>query len=47
MPDVIAKLGQLGAEPDKMTVAEYTAFFRAELARVKDIVVRAKIPPMD
>jgi tripartite-type tricarboxylate transporter receptor subunit TctC len=46
-PDVIAKIAQLGGEPAKMTVAEYTEFYRTEMARIKDIVVRAKIPVED
>jgi tripartite-type tricarboxylate transporter receptor subunit TctC len=44
---VQAKIAQLGAAPASMTVAEYSEFYRAELARIKDVVVRAKIPLED
>ena len=46
-PDVIARLAQLGADPAPMTVSEYEAFYKAEVARIKDVVVRAKIPTED
>ena len=46
-PDVVAKIVQLGGEPANMTVAQYTEFYRAEMARIKDVVVRAKITPED
>lgn len=43
-PDVIQKIGQLGAEPTPVSVDEATKFYRAELAKFKDLVTRAKIP---
>ena len=43
-PDVVAKIGQLGGEPTPGSVEEFTQFFRAELAKFKDLVTRAKIP---
>jgi tripartite-type tricarboxylate transporter receptor subunit TctC len=46
-PDVIDKLRQLGAEPVANNVAEFTQFYRNELAKYKDIVVRAKVPLED
>ena len=46
-PDVIAKVGQLGGEPSRMTVAQYTEFFRAEIAQIRDVVTRAGIPAED
>src|SRR5206468_10952326 len=44
LPDVVAKLGQLGGEPTPGTVDEFSQFYRAELTRYKDLVTRAKIP---
>ena len=43
-PDIVAKIAQLGAEPTPISVDETTAFYRAELAKFKDLVTRAKIP---
>ena len=43
-PDVVAKIGQLGGEPTPGSVEDFTQFFRAELAKFKDLVTRAKIP---
>ncbi len=43
-PDVAAKIAQLGAEPTPVSVDETTQFYRAELAKFKDLVTRAKIP---
>lgn len=43
-PEIVAKIAQLGAEPTPISVDETTAFYRAELAKFKDLVTRAKIP---
>ena len=43
-PDVVAKIAQLGAEPTPISVDETTKFYRAELAKFKDLVTRAGIP---
>jgi len=44
LPDVVAKLGQLGGEPTPGSVDDFTRFYRGELAQYKDLVTRAKIP---
>lgn len=46
-PDVIAKLAQMGAETTPGTPNAFGQFFRSEIARWKDVIVRAKIPLMD
>jgi len=46
-PDVIAKIGQLGAEPARISVDEFTQFYRKELAKNKELVTSAKIPQVD
>ena len=42
-PDVAEKIVQIGGEPAQTTVAEFTKFYRAEIARWKDVVTQAKI----
>ena len=42
-PDVAEKIVQIGGDPAQMTVAGFTTFYRAEIARWKDVVTRAKI----
>lgn len=42
-PDVVAKIEQIGGEPVRQSAAEFTQYFRAEIARWKDVVVRAKV----
>jgi len=44
LPDVVAKIAQLGGEPTPISAEEFTQFYRGELARYKDLVTRAKIP---
>jgi len=44
LPDVVAKLGQLGGEPTPGSVDDFTQFYRGELARYKNLVTEAKIP---
>lgn len=44
LPDVVAKIAQLGGEPTPVSVEDFTQFYRGELARYKDLVTRAKIP---
>ena len=44
LPDVVAKIAQLGGEPTPVSVDDFTQFYRGELARYKDLVTRAKIP---
>jgi tripartite-type tricarboxylate transporter receptor subunit TctC len=46
-PEVIAKINQMGAEPTPGTPDAFGQFFRSEVTRWKDVIVRAKIPPMD
>lgn len=43
-PDVVAKIAQLGAEPTLGSAEDFAQFYRAELAKFKDLVSRAKIP---
>jgi tripartite-type tricarboxylate transporter receptor subunit TctC len=42
-PDIVAKIEQLGGEASKLSVAEFSRYFRAEIERWKDVVVRAKV----
>lgn len=42
-PDVVARIEQIGGEPAKTSAGEFTTFFRSELAKWKDVVVRAKV----
>lgn len=44
MPDVASKFAHLGAEPVTSSADEFSRFYRSEVARWKDVVVRAKIP---
>lgn len=41
--DITARIGQLGAEPSKTSVAEFTKVYRADIERWKDVVVRAGV----
>jgi tripartite-type tricarboxylate transporter receptor subunit TctC len=43
-PDVIAKIGQLGAETTPGSVDEFAQFYRGELAKFRELVTRARIP---
>jgi tripartite-type tricarboxylate transporter receptor subunit TctC len=47
LPDVIARLAAFGAEPVTLSVEAFSQFYRDELARWKDVVSRAKMPPID
>jgi tripartite-type tricarboxylate transporter receptor subunit TctC len=42
-PDIVARVAQLGGEPARTTQAEFNLFYRSEIERWKDIVVRAKV----
>jgi tripartite-type tricarboxylate transporter receptor subunit TctC len=42
-PDVGEKIYQIGGEPAQTTVAEFTKFYRGEIAKWKDVVTRAKV----
>ncbi len=44
LPDVVARLAALGAEPVALSVDAFSQFYRSELVRWKDIVARAKVP---
>ncbi len=44
LPEGIEKHSQLGGGPAKMTVTEYTEIYKAKMARIQDVVVRANIP---
>ena len=45
-PDVVRRLQDIGCEPDPMTPAAFKAHISAEVARWRDIIVKAKIPPV-
>lgn len=42
-PDISGRIIQLGGEPTPTTAAEFSALMRSEVARWKDVVVRAKV----
>jgi tripartite-type tricarboxylate transporter receptor subunit TctC len=42
-PEIIARVSQLGGETVHTTQAEFNRFYRSEIERWKDIVVRAKV----
>jgi tripartite-type tricarboxylate transporter receptor subunit TctC len=42
-PDIVARIAQLGAEPSKSTVAEFTRLYRGDIEKWKDVVVRGKV----
>jgi tripartite-type tricarboxylate transporter receptor subunit TctC len=42
-PDVVARIEQIGGEPVRQSSAEFNQYFRSEIARWKDVVVRAKV----
>ena len=44
-PEISGRIVQLGGEPTPTTPAEFTAMFRSEVARWKDVVVRANVKP--
>jgi tripartite-type tricarboxylate transporter receptor subunit TctC len=44
MPVITQRLEALGVEPSQKTFEEFTSQYRAELAKWKDVVARAKIP---
>jgi tripartite-type tricarboxylate transporter receptor subunit TctC len=46
-PDVRARLKALSYEPVGSTSAEFTAYYKSELARFADVVRQAHIPPQD
>lgn len=43
-PDVVSRLARLGAQPVSLTVDAFDKFYHAELARWKDVIVKANIP---
>lgn len=47
LPDVVARLAALGAEPVTLSVEAFSQFYRDELVRWKDVVSRAKVPLID
>jgi len=47
LPDVVARLAALGAEPVTLSVEAFSQFYRDELVRWKDVVARAKMPLID
>jgi tripartite-type tricarboxylate transporter receptor subunit TctC len=44
MPDVSARFADLGAEPVTSTPEAFGELFRSQLARWKDVAVRANVP---
>jgi tripartite-type tricarboxylate transporter receptor subunit TctC len=44
MPEISKRLLAMGVEPSQKSADEFTRQFRAELAKWKDVVARAKIP---
>ncbi|MBV8031530.1 MAG: tripartite tricarboxylate transporter substrate binding protein [Betaproteobacteria bacterium] len=42
-PEVVAKVEQIGGEPVRESAAQFTRYFHDEVARWKDVVVRAKV----
>jgi tripartite-type tricarboxylate transporter receptor subunit TctC len=42
-PEIIARVTQLGGETVHSTQAEFNQFYRAEIERWKDVVVRTKV----
>lgn len=47
LPDVVDRLAAFGAEPVTLSVEAFSQFYRDELVRWKDVVSRAKMPPID
>ena len=47
IPDVAAQIVRIGADPVITGVDEFSSFYRSELVRWKEVVVRAKIQPVD
>lgn len=47
LPDVVDRLAALGAQPVTLSVEAFSQFYRDELVRWKDVVSRAKMPPID
>jgi len=47
MPDIIEQLPRLGGEASGTTPEEFTAKYRADIARYAKIIEKANIPPMD
>ena len=43
LPDVAAKIEQIGGEPAHQSAAEFTKYFRSEVLRWKDVIVRANV----
>lgn len=46
-PDLVARMKALGASTHSSTVGEAEAFYAKDLATWKDVVAKAKIPPID
>ena len=42
-PDVSERIYQIGGEPAQTTVAEFTRFYQAEIAKWKDVIDRGHI----
>lgn len=42
-PDVVSRIEQIGGEPVRQSSAEFAKYFRAEVERWKDVVVRADV----
>lgn len=47
LPDFVARLAAVGAEPVSSSVETFSQFYRDELLRWKDVVSRAKMPLID
>ena len=47
LPEVAAQIVRIGADPVITSVEEFSNFYRSELVRWKEVVVRAKIQPVD
>lgn len=43
-PEIVKKLGDMGAEPAPMSPTEFRTFISAEVVRWRDIIVKANIP---
>ena len=44
LPDLAPKIAALGMEPVAISQEAFSAFFRSEIARWKDVVTRANLP---
>lgn len=47
MPEVTQQLRKLGGEPEPMSVADFTSWYRREVQLWKDVVAKANIPAAD